>query len=122
KYPLKRMTGLALDALTGFSRRPLWLASYCGLGASLLSVLLGIWALLGWALGMTVPGWASLMAAFGILASLQLLFLGVLGEYIGRLYESSRGRPLFLISMTVGEGLASQPTVDTTGFNLEKPT
>jgi glycosyltransferase involved in cell wall biosynthesis len=122
KYPLKRMTRLALDALTGFSSRPLRLASYCGLGGSLFSVALGLWAVLGWALGMTVPGWTSLMAAFGILMSLQLLFLGVLGEYIGRLYENSRGRPLFLLSMTVGEGLASPRSAPTVGFNSEKPT
>jgi polyisoprenyl-phosphate glycosyltransferase len=121
QYPLKRMTRLAIDALTGFSRRPLALASYCGFGASLCSLVLGLWSLLGWVLGMTVPGWASLMAAFGMLMSLQFLFLGLLGEYIGRLYEDSRGRPLFLLSMTVGEGLASQATAPITDFNSENP-
>jgi hypothetical protein len=53
--------------------------------------------------------------------SLQFLLLGLLGEYIGRLYEDSRGRPLFLLSMTVGEGLASQATAPITDFNSENP-
>jgi polyisoprenyl-phosphate glycosyltransferase len=107
KYPIGRMTRLAIDAMTGFSRRPLALASYCGFVASLVSFMLALWSLIGWILGLNVPGWTSLMAAFGMLTSLQLLFLGVLGEYIGRLYEGSRGRPLYLLSQTVGEGLES---------------
>ena len=62
---------------------------------------------MGWILSATVPGWTSLMAALGFLSALQFVMLGILGEYLGRLYEESRRRPLFLESERAGRGLAS---------------
>jgi glycosyltransferase involved in cell wall biosynthesis len=109
KYPLRRMIRFATDALTGFSRRPLALATHAGMVAGLCSLALGLWSLVGWILGLTLPGWTSLMAAFGLLTAMQLLFLGVLGEYVGRLYEQSQGRPLYLLGMTAGRGLPEAP-------------
>ncbi len=107
KYPLRRMIRFALDAVTGFSRRPLALATHLGLVAALVAIGLGSWSVLGALLGVTVPGWASLMAAFSLFSALQLFVLGVIGEYLGRLYEAARGRPLFLIETTAGQGLAA---------------
>ena len=106
KYPLRRMLRFAADAITGYSRRPLQLATGLGVLAAVGSLLLGVYSLAGWAWGVNVPGWTSLMAAIGLLSALQFLLLGVLGEYVGRLYEESRGRPLFLVAGRAGAGLA----------------
>lgn len=106
KYPLRRMVRFALDAITGFSRRPLQVATWLGIVAALFSVALALYSLVGWASGLAVPGWTSLMSAVGFLSSLQFLILGVFGEYLGRLYEESLGRPLFLEAARVGCGLS----------------
>lgn len=120
KYPFRRMLRFALDAMTGFSRRPLALATHFGLLASVLSFGLTLWSVIGWAIGITVPGWASLMAAFGFFTALQLFVLGLLGEYIGRLYEASRERPLFLPGMTTGQGLAGAAQAASTAARAER--
>jgi dolichol-phosphate mannosyltransferase len=107
KYPLRRMLRFASDAITGFSRRPLQVATAIGAVAALFSLCFGIYSLGGWMLGETVPGWTSLTAALGFLSALQFFMLGIIGEYLGRLYEESRGRPLFLEAERVGSGLAA---------------
>jgi len=109
KFSLGRMMRFASDAITGFSRRPLQVATATGALAALFSVCLAIYSLTGWALGTTVPGWTSATAAFGFLSALQFFMLGVIGEYLGRLYEESRGRPLFLEAERVGHGLVAVP-------------
>ena len=108
KYPLRRMLRFASDAITGFSRRPLQLATATGLLAALFSLCFAAYSLFGWMLGVTVPGWSSLMAAIGFLSSLQFIMLGIIGEYLGRLYEQSRGRPLYLEDCRSGVGLAAR--------------
>lgn len=105
KYPLRRMLRFAADAITGFSRRPLQLATSLGVVAAVASVVLAVYSFLSWAWGHSVPGWTSLMSVIALLSALQFFMLGVLGEYIGRLYEGSRARPLFLEAARVGEGL-----------------
>ncbi len=105
-YPLRRMLSLANDAITSFSRRPLQVATTTGLVVAVLSLLLGCFSLVGWAAGLTVPGWTSLMTVLGFFGALQFLMLGVIGEYIGRLYEQSRERPMFLEAERAGAGLA----------------
>lgn len=107
KYPLRNMIRLANDAVTSFSRRPLQVATTTGLAVAAGSVLLTAFSILGWAIGLTVPGWASLMAVLGFFSAMQFLMLGVIGEYIGRLYEQSRQRPLFMEAERVGSGLHS---------------
>ncbi|MDA8050843.1 MAG: glycosyltransferase family 2 protein [Rhodospirillales bacterium] len=106
KYPLRRMVRFAVDAITGFSRRPLQAATLFGIAAVFFSIALALYSLLGWVSGVAVPGWTSLMSAVGFLSALQFLMLGMLGEYLGRLYEESQGRPLFLEAGRVGSGLA----------------
>jgi dolichol-phosphate mannosyltransferase len=105
KYPYRRLLWLALDGITSFSRRPLALATYMGFGLLVLSAALVIWAMVSYFLGDTERGWASLMAVIGILFSLQFFVLGIIGEYVGRLFEANQRRPLFLIASNTGMGL-----------------
>ena len=58
----------------------------------------------GWLAGANLPGWTSLMAAVGLLGGMQFLMLGIIGAYLGRLYDQSKGRPLFMIRDIVGGG------------------
>ncbi len=106
KYPVRKMLRFGSDAITGFSRRPLQVATATGVLAALFSLCLGGYSLVGWAFGQTVPGWTSVTGAIGFLSALQFVMLGIIGEYLGRLYEQSRGRPLYLEASRVGHGLA----------------
>jgi len=101
KYPLRRMIRLATDAITGFSVKPLSIAVYIGLITGVFAAAMLIYALVGWLFFKTESGWPSLMAAITILGSVQLVVLGVIGQYLGRLYEQSKGRPLFIIESVV---------------------
>ncbi len=101
KYPMKKMIRFAIDAITGFSVVPLKLASYLGILFGLLAVPLLVYTLSSWLLGATVRGWTSVMTVVLVLGSVQLVVLGVLGEYIGRLYMESKGRPLYIIDRLV---------------------
>ncbi len=114
KYPLRKMVKFALDAITAFSTKPLILASWSGIGAALIALLLVLYSLASWAWGAPVSGWTSLMAAMALLGSVQLLVLGILGEYVGRMYEQTRGRPLFIIKDIV----RTEPTLEH-GVGLE---
>lgn len=102
KYPLKKMVRFAFDAVTGFSTQPLRLASYLGLVVGLLGVLLLLYTLASWLSGKAVEGWTSLMVVIVSLTSVQLLVLGIMGEYIGRLYLEMKRRPLFVVDEIVG--------------------
>jgi dolichol-phosphate mannosyltransferase len=96
-YPLRKMLRLAFDAITGFSTRPLRLASLLGLVFGLLGVLGVAVTLVAWAMDVTVPGWASVMVVVLTLGGIQLAVLGIIGEYLGRLYIEVKRRPLFII-------------------------
>lgn len=97
KYPFSKMLKLAVDAITSFSALPLRLASWLGAAAAVLSIMLLIYSLTQWMLGHVLDGWTSLITAVTLFSSVQMLLLGVIGEYLGRLYEESKGRPLFMI-------------------------
>lgn len=104
KYTLRRMAGVALDAITSFSVRPLRLALYVGLCLSLASVgmvAVSIWAYLAHD---TVRGWTSLVSIILLFFAAQFLFLGLIGEYLGRLYLESKQRPLFIVDAVVCGG------------------
>ncbi len=96
-YPLRKMITFAVDAITGFSVVPLRLVSWAGLLASGASLLMFAYTIVQWLSGATVVGWASLASIVLIIGGLQLLFLGVLGEYVGRIYMESKHRPLFVV-------------------------
>jgi dolichol-phosphate mannosyltransferase len=101
KYPFRKMFRFALDAITAFSIKPLLLASLGGVVTALLAMVLGIFSIVAYVRGSTVVGWTSLMTVVTFLSSAQLLVLGVIGEYLGRMYEQVKGRPLFIIDRVI---------------------
>jgi dolichol-phosphate mannosyltransferase len=113
KYTLRRLLRLALDGFFGFSYRPLQLASIFGLGVSALALLLAVTlVLLRVTSGVPLQGWTSLMVAVLFLGGVQLISLGILGEYVGRIYDEARGRPAFVVASVVGDTrlIAARPT------------
>ena len=103
-YPLKKMISLSLDAITSFSVRPLKIAAYLGLIFACMSALLIFYTIGQWMFFDTVSGWTSLITIVLILSSVQLLVLGVIGEYLGRLFIESKQRPMFIIDRVVADG------------------
>jgi len=104
KYPFLRMLRFSIDAITAFSTRPLVLAIWLAMATALFGVGMLAWALYSWIMGITVTGWTTMICAMSLLSSGQLLMLGIMGEYLGRLYEQSKGRPLFVIERIVRPG------------------
>jgi glycosyltransferase involved in cell wall biosynthesis len=97
KYTVSKMFRLAFDSLTAFSAAPLRLATWLGLLGGLMSVLVVIAALVIKLAGKSVPGWTSTVLAVGTIGALQLLCLGLLGEYVARLFQASQRRPQFMV-------------------------
>jgi polyisoprenyl-phosphate glycosyltransferase len=102
-YPLGKMIRLAFDAVTGFSIAPLRFASHLGLWLTAASILLIIYIIVTWLSGYTVQGWASTIVIVVFLGAAQMFVLGMIGEYLGRLYLEVKNRPLYLIADVVGE-------------------
>jgi dolichol-phosphate mannosyltransferase len=107
KYPFRKMMRFALDALTGFSSAPLKLASHAGLALSIGSVIIIIYILGAWLAGRSIPGWTSLMLVVVALGAVQMFVLALMGEYIGRLYNEAKGRPLYIVQEIAGGRLRS---------------
>ena len=104
KYPLKKMMRFAFDALTGFSSAPLKLASHAGLWLSAGSVLLILYIAYAWMAGQSIQGWTSLMLVVVVLGAIQMFVLALMGEYIGRLYNEAKRRPLYVVQEVAGGG------------------
>jgi len=130
KYPLRKMVRFAFDALTGFSSAPLKLASQVGIGLSIGSVLLILYIAYAWLSGMSIQGWTSLMLIVVIIGAVQMFVLGLMGEYIGRLYNESKRRPLYIVQELAGGegrdarlGYVAEPTAnrDSPGGNGSRP-
>jgi polyisoprenyl-phosphate glycosyltransferase len=102
KYPLAKMIRFAADAITAFSVVPLMASMTIGWIMAAIGFAFFIFSIVGWLLDATLPGWTSLMAAVGLLGGMQFLMLGIIGAYLGRLYDQSKGRPLFMIRDIVG--------------------
>jgi glycosyltransferase involved in cell wall biosynthesis len=97
-YPLSKMLKFAFDGLTAFSIVPLRIATYLGFLAGMVGVAVAAWALYGRLYGFIVPGWATIMITVSLGASAQLLMTGILGEYVGRIYEEVKRRPLYIVA------------------------
>ena len=102
KYPLSKMLRFALDALTGFSSAPLKLASHAGLLLSLGSLLILAYIAYAFVAGRSIQGWTSLMLVVVVLGAVQMFVLALMGEYIGRLYNEVKGRPLYIVQEVAG--------------------
>jgi glycosyltransferase involved in cell wall biosynthesis len=99
KYPLARMLALALEGITSFSTRPLRLITVLGTITSLFALVLTTWALLAAAVfGATIPGWASTVIPIYLICGVQLLSIGVIGEYVGKIYMETKRRPRYHIA------------------------
>ncbi len=97
-YPLKKMIGLAFDGITSLSIRPIHLITGLGGLIAILSFIGVIWSVVMWAIGHTVSGWASMICAVCFIGGMQLICLGVIGEYIGKIYLETKQRPRYIIS------------------------
>lgn len=97
KYPLKKMMNFAFDGITSFSVKPIRLITTLGLLIFSVSVIMLIWFLIDYFLGRTVPGWTSIIVSVWAIGGLQLLAIGIIGEYIGKIYLESKARPKFII-------------------------
>lgn len=97
KYPLKKMVSFALDGITSFSVKPLKLISSLGILVSFLSVLGLVYALASHAMGRAVSGWTAIVCSIWLLGGLQMLCLGVVGGYVGKIYGEVKARPRYRI-------------------------
>jgi len=103
KYSLKKLIGLALSGYVGFSSFPLRMAAWLGLSTSFAGFAMSIWVIFSRIFVPHVPqGWASTVAVILFVGGIQLIMLGVIGEYLGRVYDEVRQRPLYVISSRVG--------------------
>jgi len=98
KYPLKKMLALAFDGITSLSVKPIRLVFFAGLMIMLLSFIGIMWAVIAAFMGATVSGWASLACIVCFMGGMQCLFLGLIGEYIGKIYLEVKGRPRYIIA------------------------
>ena len=101
KYPFRKMLEFAIDGLTSFSVVPLRICSLVGLFVSLLALLMLLWSIVVKIIGGAIPGWTSTVAPLYLLGGVQLLFLGIVGEYIGKIYSEVKNRPRYIIQETI---------------------
>ena len=103
KYPLKKMLALAFEGITSLSIRPIRFVSWLGAAAFGVSVIMLIVFLVQYFLGKTVEGWATIVVSLWALGGLQLLAIGVIGEYVGKLYLEAKERPRFIVEEFLNE-------------------
>lgn len=113
KYPFKAMLRFATDAVTGFSIRPLRWATRLSFLSLIFTFAMLVYILGSLIFYQTAPGWASILLAISFFSSIQLLTLGIIGEYLGRLYMEAKGRPLYILSDMTDDNTApiSEPKV-----------
>ena len=97
-YPLKKMLGLAIDGITSLSVKPLQMITGFGIFVAVISFLGCLWALITAICGKAVPGWASMTCIVCFVSGVQLVCLGIIGEYIGKIYLETKERPRYIIS------------------------
>lgn len=137
KYPFWKLVHFAMDAISSFSIRPIRIAIPFAMIGVLIALILAFYAVHGYFFGATVPGWASLACIIAFFSSMQLLCIGLIGEYIGRTYIEVKRRPLFIVQEVLrsskksskmvtkkpsakAQKKSSQKTVKKTAKNLEK--
>lgn len=106
KYTRRKLFKLAFDGITSFSERPLYIASYFGIAITILSLIFAIWSLINKIVNpeFVVAGWTSLVIIILFLGGVQLLFLGLIGQYLGRIYIETKRRPHYIVETKYGFG------------------
>ncbi|PYC73396.1 glycosyltransferase [Micromonospora arborensis] len=112
KYPLRRMVALAWESTANFSAAPLRLATWLGMSSFLLCLALIVFGMVAHVSGTTIPGWTSMFVAVLLLSGVQLVCLGLLGEYVGRIYATVQNRPAFHVGFDSLDKLPGAETVD----------
>ena len=102
-YPLRKMLALAFNGITSLSVKPISLITSFGIGFSLVGLVLMIWAVVRAIMGQTVVGWASTICIICLLGGIQLISIGILGQYIGKTYLETKHRPRYIISARTWE-------------------
>ena len=102
-YPLRKMLALASNGITSLSVKPISLITSFGIGFSLVGLVLMIWAVVRAIMGQTVVGWASTICIICLLGGIQLISIGILGQYIGKTYLETKHRPRYIISARTWE-------------------
>ena len=102
-YPLKKMLSFAFDGITSFSVKPISMITSMGFIVCVISLIAIVTTIIEKLCGMTVGGWSSLLCCILFLGGVQLLSLGVIGEYIGKIYMETKERPRFIISESTGD-------------------
>ena len=110
RFSSRRLQSLALTGITSFSTLPLRFCGVLGAVIALGALVYGIWVVgKHLVVGHDVPGWATLVTSLMFFSGVQLLFIGVLGEYVGRIFEEVKQRPVYLVQEELGRGLADPP-------------
>jgi polyisoprenyl-phosphate glycosyltransferase len=119
KYPLRKMMRFAVDGITSFSTIPLRFATWLGVFAGVMAVVTALWALyIKLFVSGAVQGWTTIIIVVALAASAQLLMIGVLGEYVGRIYEEVKRRPLYLIAEEIN--LTNQAAPDSVAPTVQR--
>jgi len=118
KYPLGKMVRLAVDSVTNFSAAPLRLATWLGAISFFFCLVMLVYVIVSFALNSVVAGWSSVLATVLFLGGVQLISLGLLGEYLGRLYAKVQGRPAYFVGY---DSLADATTEPTTSRQPSAP-
>ncbi|WP_238451846.1 glycosyltransferase family 2 protein [Micromonospora sp. 4G55] len=121
KYPLSRMAGLAAESVTSFSAAPLRFATWLGLAGVAVCGVLVVVAVLAWLAGSTVSGWPSLYVAVLFLGAVQLLCLGLLGEYVARIYTAVQGRPAYFVAADSADEPAADSADEPVADSADEP-
>ena len=103
KYPLKKMINFAVDGITSFSVKPIRLILNVGIIIFIISIIMIIYALINKIIGNTVSGWTFIVCSIWLIAGVQILSLGVIGEYIGKIYNETKRRPKYIIEHNLEE-------------------
>ena len=111
KYPFKKMLAFAIDGITSFSVKPLRLITTAGVVIFVISLLMLLYTLISWIAGHAVLGWTSTLASIWLIGGIQLLSLGVIGEYTGKIYNEAKARPRFIIDRYLNDR-GDSPVVD----------
>lgn len=97
KYTIRRMLHFAMDGITAFSSKPLRIASYTGVIVFLAGLIYAVFAVINYFRGANIPGWTSLLVTLLLLGGIQLLSIGIIGEYLARIFNEAKSRPLYFI-------------------------